>query len=225
MKVKRNSRKRNCILIIDEIFDYLDDANLISFQYFITTMIEEMKEQGKLFFPILMTHLDPFFFNHLCFNKHKLKVAYLKDIPQTFNPNLIKLVQNREVTTIKANVDKYHFHFCPNPINISTEFTSLGLSPSWGDSQIFHQFIDAEVQKYLADNPNYDPLAICIGVRVKIELLIYNQIADPIKQQEFIILIYIHPNGVAEYGRLLFGIPATFSPFRFIVWYHNYTKI
>jgi hypothetical protein len=68
MKAKRNFRQRNCILIIDEIFDYLDDANLISFQYFITTMIEEMKSQGKNFFPILMTHLDPLFFNHFCFN-------------------------------------------------------------------------------------------------------------------------------------------------------------
>lgn len=186
MKVKRNSRKKNCILVIDEIFDYLDDANLISFQYFITTMIEEMKEQGKLFFPILMTHLDPFFFNHFCFNKHKLKVVYLKNIPQTFNSNLIKLVQNRGNVAIQACVDKYHFHFCPNAINITTEFTALGLIQSWGESQVFHQFIETEVQKYLADDPNYDPLAICIGVRVKIELLIYNQITDPVKQQEFI---------------------------------------
>lgn len=62
MRAKRNFRKQNCILVIDEIFDYLDDANLISFQYFITDMIEEMKRDNKNFFPILMTHLDPLYF-------------------------------------------------------------------------------------------------------------------------------------------------------------------
>ncbi|MFZ2795376.1 MAG: hypothetical protein WAZ38_07345 [Prolixibacteraceae bacterium] len=92
MRAKRNFRKTNCILVIDEIFDYLDDANLISFQYFITTMIEEMKDVGKNFFPILMTHLDPFYFNHFCFNRHKIKVVYLKDMPFNSNPNIAKLI-------------------------------------------------------------------------------------------------------------------------------------
>ena len=45
-KARRSFRKRDCILIIDEIFDYLDDANLISFQYFITNIIEE-NEKGR----------------------------------------------------------------------------------------------------------------------------------------------------------------------------------
>ena len=79
-------------MVIDEIFDYLDDANLILFQYFITTMIEEMKDVGKSFFPILMTHLDPFYFNHFCFNRHKIKVVYLKDMPFNSNPNIAKLI-------------------------------------------------------------------------------------------------------------------------------------
>lgn len=186
MKAKRNFKKQNCILIIDEIFDYLDDANLISFQYFITTMIEEMKEQGKSFFPILMTHLDPLFFNHFCFNRHKIKVAYLKDVPFRTNPSITKLIKKREEALIQANVDKHHFHFYPTHINISADFATLGLPSSWGESQRFHQFIDGEVQKYLTDQPNYDPLAICFGVRVKIECLIHGQITDPAKQQEFL---------------------------------------
>lgn len=186
MKAKRNFRQKNCILIIDEIFDYLDDANLISFQYFITTMIEEMKSQGKNFFPILMTHLDPLFFNHFCFNRHKIKVVYLKDVPYHSNPNLVKLIKKRENTTIQQNVDKHHFHFEPTPINISAEFTALSLPASWGDSIRFHQFIEAEVQKYLNDQTDYDPLAICFGVRVRIEKLIHQQIADPAKQLLFL---------------------------------------
>jgi hypothetical protein len=186
LRARRNFRKRDCILIIDEIFDYLDDANLISFQYFITTMIEEMKAQEKNFFPILMTHLDPLFFNHFCFNRHKIKVVYLKDVPYHSNPNLVKLIKKREDATIQLNVDKHHFHFEPTSVNISAEFTALGLPASWGESIRFHQFIEAEVQKYLNDQTDYDPLAICFGVRVRIEKLIHQQIADPAKQLLFL---------------------------------------
>lgn len=186
MKAKRNFRKNNCILIIDEIFDYLDDANLVSFQYFITDMIEEMKGDGKNFFPILMTHLDPLYFNHFCFNRHKLKVCYLKPVPQTANPNILKLIRNREDPSIEAKTDMHFFHFHPTSVNISTEFTAIGLLPTWGDSTRFHQFISGEVQKYNNDQTNYDPLAICFGVRVRIEELLFGCITDPIHQQTFI---------------------------------------
>jgi len=187
MRAKRNFRKPNCILVIDEIFDYLDDANLISFQYFITNMIEEMKSDGKNFFPILMTHLDPFYFNHFCFNKHKIKVVYLKDMPYNSNPNIAKLIRNREDSTIQTNVDTYFFHYHPNPIDISTDFTNLGLPGSWGVSTRFHQVIKDEVQKYLNDQIDYDPLAICFGVRVRIEELLYAMIPEQDKKDKFII--------------------------------------
>lgn len=186
IKAKRNFKKQNCILIIDEIFDYLDDANLISFQYFITTMIEELKGIGRNFFPILMTHLDPLFFNHFCFSRHKMKVVYLKNIPYHSNPNLLNLIKKREDATIKANVDKHHFHFYPTNINIGGDFDALGLPASWGDSQRFHQFINNELQKYLLNQTDYDPLAICFAVRVRIESLLYAQIAEPLNQQEFL---------------------------------------
>ena len=186
MKAKRNFRKQNCILIIDEIFDYLDDANLISFQYFVTNMIEEMKEEGKNFFPILMTHLDPFYFNHFCFNRHKIKVVYLKDMPYNSNPNISKLIRNRENSTIQTNVDKYFFHYHPASINISTEFASLDLPENWGDSKRFHQVIRDEVAKYLNDQTDYDPLAICFGVRVRIEELLYQLITEQEKKNKFI---------------------------------------
>lgn len=186
IKAKRNFKKQNCILVIDEIFDYLDDANLISFQYFITTIIEEMKAKGKMFFPILMTHLDPMFFNHFCFNRHKIKVAYLKDVPFQSNPNIIKLIKSREDASIQTIVDQYHFHYSPTDIDISANFTALRLPPTWGNSQKFHSFIHSEIQKYLAGQTDYDPLAICFGVRVRIEKLIYDQIIDTTKKSNFL---------------------------------------
>lgn len=46
-------RKDRAILVIDEIFDYLDDANLIAAQYFLTKFINDFKGQGKELFLIL----------------------------------------------------------------------------------------------------------------------------------------------------------------------------
>lgn len=186
LKARRSLTKQNCILIIDEIFDYLDDANLISFQYFITNFIEDMKRQGKNFFPLLMTHLDPMFFNHFCFNRHKIKVHYLKDAAGSANLNLLKLIKEREDASIQSSVDQFYFHFDPGSVNLQTEFTSLGLNLNWADSNNFHAHIQNEVAKYLNDQTNYDPLAICFGVRIKIEELIYNQIADATHKQDFI---------------------------------------
>lgn len=186
LKARKSFRKRDCILVIDEIFDYLDDANLISFQYFITNFIIEMKSQRRNFFPLLMTHLDPMFFNHFCFNKHKIKIHYLKDVTAIANPHLIKLIRNREESSIKNAVDKHYFHFHPSEINISTEFTSLGVNPMWGQSKNFHSYIQGEVMKYISDQSNYDPLAICFGVRVQIEYLLFHQINYQEKQQQFI---------------------------------------
>jgi hypothetical protein len=186
MKAKRNFRKQNCILVIDEIFDYLDDANLISFQYFVTNMIEEMKDEGKSFFPILMTHLDPMYFNHFCFNKHRIKVVYLKDVAIHSNPNILSLIRKREDSSIQLLTDQHFFHFHPNSINIGAEFAALGLPQTWGDSVRFHQIIEGEVGKYLNDQTDFDPLAICFGVRVKIESLLYAKITDPTKKQKFI---------------------------------------
>lgn len=186
LRARRNFRKRDCILIIDEIFDYLDDANLISFQYFITKFIEDMKAHGKNIFPILMTHLDPMYFNHLCFNKHKIKVVYLKDVATHPNVNILNLIKKREDVSIQSLADKHHFHFYPTPINLTAEFTALHLLPAWGESQRFHQTIDGEVVKYLNDQTNFCPLAICFGVRVKIESLLHAKIIDPVKQQKFL---------------------------------------
>lgn len=95
-KIKKSLKKKDCILIIDEIFDYMDDANFITFQYFISTFIDEMKKQKRRIFPILLTHLDPLFFNHFCFNDTKIKVSYLKEPNIKSNKELLKIIYNRE---------------------------------------------------------------------------------------------------------------------------------
>ncbi|WGH76341.1 ABC transporter ATP-binding protein [Tenacibaculum tangerinum] len=186
MKSRSSFQKENCILIIDEVFDYLDDANLVSFQYFITNMIEEMQSQNRNFFPIVMTHLDPNYFNHFCFNKHKLKIRYLKEQQAKASQRILNLIYNRENPLIKANVDKYFFHFHPNQIDISTDFETLGLNKSWGNSQKFLNKIYREMTKYINGQEKYDPIAVCFALRKVIEMKVYKLIKGQAEKDKFL---------------------------------------
>ena len=175
LKARIDLSKENQILVIDEVFDYLDDANLISFQYFITDFLDYATENGINLFPILLTHLDPSFFNHFCFSDGKLKVFYLKDFAISNTINIHKLIYNRENPLVKDNLDTYFFHFHPDEIDIQNEFETLGLVKEWGDVKKFHRKIYREVNNYL-DDLEYDPLAVCFALRKVIEKKTYDLI-------------------------------------------------
>lgn len=188
LKSRRNFKKLNCILVIDEIFDYMDDANLITFQYYISTFIDEMKRQKRRIFPILLTHLDPLFFNHFCFNDAKIKVNYLKDINIKSNQNILKIIYKREDPSIQNMVDAYYFHYHPtlNAIDLTNEFKALKLNIDWAKPETFLKTINREVRRYLIENETFDPLAICFGVRIQIEKLVYDKIPDVENKRIFI---------------------------------------
>lgn len=188
LKSRRNFKKQDCILVIDEIFDYMDDANLITFQYYISTFIDEMKKQRRRIFPILLTHLDPLFFNHFCFNDTKIKVNYLKEINIKSNQSILKIIYKREDTSIKSSVDAYYFHYHPNinAVDLTPEFKALKLNLDWAKPEIFLKTINREVRRYLIENDIFDPLAICFGVRIQIEKLVYDKIHDPANKIKFI---------------------------------------
>lgn len=184
---EKKFKKKNCILIIDEIFDYLDDANLVAFQYYISTMITKLKKMKKNFFPILLTHLDPQFFNHFYFkNKNKLKVSYLGKPSKKVKPNknYTNLIKNRDIDNkeIKDKIDKHFFHYHPDPKNIEEHSDLLNVDAFFLDSKNFKEKILNEVKKYIYNN-DYDSLAIVFATRILTEELFYNKIDDNIKNE------------------------------------------
>lgn len=187
LKSRRNFKKKDCILVIDEIFDYMDDANLITFQYFVSTFIDEMKKQKRRIFPILLTHLDPLFFNHFCFNDTKIKVNYLKEANIKSNQNILKIIYNRTHPSIQNMVDAYYFHYHPtiNTVDLTNEFKALKLNVDWAKPEKFFQKIFREVRRYLLETDAFDPLAICFGVRIQIEKLVYDFIPDQANKDKF----------------------------------------
>ncbi|AOT07852.1 hypothetical protein [Pseudoalteromonas luteoviolacea] len=174
----------NCILVIDEVFDYLDDANLVAVQYYITKLIDQFKYEGRRLYPLILTHLNPYYFKNFAFSKQK--VYYLDKRNIEPNSAMVKLLRKRNEPSIKDEVSKYLLHFNNGEINKRAEFNALGLRATWGEGNNFYSFIEEEARKYLKDGENFDPLAVCCAVRISVEKRAYGLLADQAHKQEFL---------------------------------------
>lgn len=187
--------ERNCILVIDEFFDYLDDANVVAFQYYISTLIDSFRKSKRIIFPILLTHLDPNYLKHFCFNDSRLNIVYLKQINAQISDKMAKLVANRENTLIKNVLDSHYFHFSDNGnhVDVSDKFEILGLNKVRGCPEAFVKKINRELRTYLLQpGDKYDPLAVCFAVRRRVEELVY------LKLQEGHRRLFLSTHGTTE---------------------------
>ncbi len=183
-KARRKLKKQNSILIIDEIFDYLDEANLVAVQYYITEFIEDYRRENKKMYPLIFTHLNPYYFKNFTFSKQKCYFLNQRNVsPDT---NLVKLLQKREESSIKDDVSRYLLHYHTSQICKRSQFRTLGLKETWGESDNFDKFINQELEKYLTDQVGYDPFAVCCAVRKSVEKKIYDQLLSSAQKHEFL---------------------------------------
>ncbi|UWN51263.1 hypothetical protein ASALC70_03490 [Alcanivorax sp. ALC70] len=183
-RAQNRLRGRNGILIIDEVFDYLDDANLVAVQYYITKMIERYKGEGRRLYPLILTHLNPHYFKNFIFSKQKVYYLDRRDI--NAKPAMIKLLRNRGRPSIEQDVSKYLLHYHPDDINKRQEFEELGLKATWGEGQNFNTFIEEECRKYADGEAEFDPLAVCCAVRNLVEKNAYQQLPLQADRDTFI---------------------------------------
>jgi ABC-type cobalamin/Fe3+-siderophores transport system ATPase subunit len=182
-RAKKCLNKANNILIIDEVFDYLDDANLISAQYYITQFIKEYKEEEQNIYPLILTHLNPVYFKNFAFSKQK--VYYLIKHNIVPNASMVNLLRRRGDVTVEEDISKYLLHYHPNKINKRAEFTAIGLKPTWGEGDNFIDEMNTHLDNYLSGQP-FDPLCVCAAVRVKIEQIAYEQLEEVASQERFL---------------------------------------
>jgi energy-coupling factor transporter ATP-binding protein EcfA2 len=183
-RAKKTIGKKDCILVIDEVFDYLDDANLTAVQYYVSTLIDDIKSKGKKIYPLIFTHLNPAYFKNYAFSSQK--IYFLNKRPPSVSEHFRKLIVKREDATIKAGIERHHLHYDPQATDLQAQFKALGLKETWGCSNSFYSHIAAEWDKYKKNQDDYDPFAICCFVRVEIEKQIYTKINEPQHQQQFI---------------------------------------
>lgn len=182
-RARRHLKKGANILIIDEVFDYLDDANLTAAQYYITQFIKDYKLANKRIYPLILTHLNPNYFKNFTFSNQK--VYYLNKSNIQVAQGIVNLLRNRDDVTIKDDVSKYLLHYDPGTINKRNEFRALNIPELWGVNDNFRNHLNNQVQNYLNDRP-YDPFAVCGGLRIRIEEIAYNKLQSQAARTAFL---------------------------------------
>ncbi|MFK7002022.1 hypothetical protein V3470_13535 [Flavobacterium oreochromis] len=196
------NKKKKIILAIDEVFDYLDDANILIVQHFLNLFIQKCNEQGLILYPIIFTHLDPYYFKTYTFSK--FEVNYLDRWLPNKDINLESLVILRNALDkrnegkekdLYNDLSKYFLHFHPEHKNLDELFIidctrkykckTNGQLKSNLDSSDFRNKVYNSVKEYVGGNMNYDPIATCIGLRVMIEEIVYNSLKNDYHKNEF----------------------------------------
>ena len=77
------------------------------------------------------------------------------------------------------DLSKYFFHYNPNTIDRSSDIPiQPNLKKTWAKGINLKQYVLEELNKYLGTDVTYDPYAVSLGIRFRLEKLIYNQLDD-----------------------------------------------
>lgn len=175
MKSKSRLQKQDSILVIDEVFDYLDDANVVAAQYYLSELIAAFKRANRRLFLILLTHLDPAYFKSYVFSKPN--VIYLERASSgTVDRRIERLIVLREDSSISQDFSRYFLHYEPGSVDLTAEFTALGLPIELAYSIDFRGHVAAQLARYLSGQ-SYDPISVCCAVRLTIEEVVYSKLA------------------------------------------------
>ncbi len=212
-KAKNLFSKRDNILIIDEVFDYLDDANLVAAQHYVNQFIAELKEKGKNIFPIILSHINPIYYKTFAFRD--MKVYYLNPLQYAnASDNMMKLVRKRDELerSDKAKSDlisKYmlHFHY---DYTIRMDEVVCMTDPNWNDIPTFKAYCMRQTNEYLAGN-RYDSLAVCVALREMIEKICYSKLSTDEQKNHFLECSYGTEAKIDYIESLDIVLPETFS--------------
>lgn len=212
-KAKNSFIKPDNILVIDEVFDYLDDANLVAAQHYVNTFIRELKDEGKNIYPIILSHINPIYFRTFAFKD--MKVYYLNPLqyPDASN-NMMKVVRKRfELETQnkeKANlISKYMLHYHPDYSRSMDDVIGMK-DPNWNNIPTFKAYCFRQTEEYLKGK-RYDALAVCVALREMIEKYCYQKLETEEQKIHFLDNSLGTENKINYVEKFNIVLPETFS--------------
>ena len=173
--------------------DWLEETviNIIEQNYLIKEKInkkidqlyDELKNRNSIY-PLIFTHLDPNVFRNYYFKK--MKTHYLLDTScYAKGSDIVKVIQNRKGGDDNDFASRYLLHYNPENINISDEIRKICSATfpltTCGFKDVAYKEV---IYKYLSGLP-YNPILVLVGIRIKVEEIIYNQLPEN-KKNEFI---------------------------------------
>lgn len=186
---------RKYLLLIDEVFDYIDDANTIAAQYFLTSLLEQYRDNIYL---CILTHLNPFTFKNYIFSDSKVNHVYLQGTVPAATPAMKAFIAFREGLDKNVPVqeqlykDLSHdlFHYNPLQVDYSARIQSIGglagLRATWGKTSVLHTELIAQINAYLSGNAQYDPYAVALALRLRVEKCAYSLLATEEQRSAFV---------------------------------------
>lgn len=181
------------LLIIDEVFDYLDDANFIAAQYYLSDIVNTKNVDVYV---VMLTHLSPRYFHSNIFSEKKLNIQFLDKTLSVNNSPLIDLIncrnnldkQNDCEEDLYEKMSLHLFHFSNSSEDLRTALTKQNVTGKCLDysstDRIKHYVFD-QLSHY-QQNDHYDSLAVALAIRIKTEQIFYEQITSIDKKKEFI---------------------------------------
>ena len=173
MKAEFDLTGDRAILVVDEVFDYLDECNLLAAQFYVTRFVEKFKANGAEIFPLFLTHLNPEVFKHsiLGLGKRDIRKIHLLDkaSDSSRRVGIAAMVRVREDAALKPYIGKHFFHYHPQNRDQVALFKTKGLKETWGKSHDFYAYVFAEFEKYRAGAADADYIAACVAARIAIE--------------------------------------------------------
>lgn len=190
---RMSSESRKGLLIIDEIFDYLDDANILVAQYYLTRILKQYKDNLYI---IWLTHLSQDNFRSKVLNHKVLNVQYLKPVKAMPNDCMKKFIATRqnldrnipEQNELYDKISHYVLHYSPMEVDLTESlriYAIEGTRLSWGRRIEFHTYLIEELNKYIKGAEEYDPYAVAVAVRLKSEINIYKQLKTSEQREMF----------------------------------------
>lgn len=188
MKAEFELTGAHAILIVDEVFDYLDECNLLVAQFYVSRFVERFKANGAEIFPLFLTHLNPDVFKHsaLGLGKKDIRKVHLLDkaSDSSRRVGIAAMVKQRDEVALKPFIGKYFFHYHPQNCEQEALFESNGLKKTWGKPHRFYDYVFEEFEKYRSGAAESDFVAACLAARIAIEKHAFDQI-QPADQVRF----------------------------------------
>lgn len=187
MKAEFELTGSRAILIIDEVFDYLDECNLLAAQFYASRFVERFKSNGAEIFPLFLTHLNPEVFKHSALGLGKKdirKVHFLdKASDSSRRAGIAAMVKLRDEPALKPYIGKHFFHYHPLDCDQEALFKINDLKKTWGKSHRFYSYVFEEFGKYRSGVGEADFVAACVAARIAIEKHAFDQLqaADKIR--------------------------------------------
>lgn len=174
------------ILIVDELFDYLDSVNMTIIQYFFSEFIKYCKKRVEIY-PIILTHLSPEYYHNYTFTNMNVQyLGFSEGVSDTPTKRLLKARGNSvNDSPIYEDVSKYLLHYHTGTISSDSTFESMGLRKKWGKDHGFWEYLVDECNKYLTDQL-YDYYAISTAVRVRVEKVVFDQLGSAEDKETFL---------------------------------------